>query len=94
MELTRQWMEREADKRRRDMSTSLHPGAYAYLSTNGITLPWDKERHSKKLRQLYYGPYKILRQLSPAKLEPLWAAPEMISHSLLLYCTPALHHVP
>jgi hypothetical protein len=34
MELTRQWMERDADKRRRDMPTSLHPGAYAYLSTN------------------------------------------------------------
>ena len=46
MELTRQWMERDADKRRRDMPTSPHPGAYAYLSTNGITLPWDKERRS------------------------------------------------
>ena len=69
MELTRQWMERDADKRRRDISTSLHPGAYAYLSTNGITLPWDKERRSKKLRQLYYGPYKILRQLSPVSFQ-------------------------
>jgi hypothetical protein len=53
MELTRQWIEQDADKRRRDMPTSLHPGAYAYMSTNGITLPWDKERRSKKLRQLY-----------------------------------------
>ena len=69
MELTRQWMERDADKRRRDIPTSLHPGAYAYLSTNGITLPRDKERHSKKLRQLYYGPYKILRQLSPVSFQ-------------------------
>ena len=69
MELTRQWMERDADKRRRDMPASLHPGAYAYLSTSGITLPWDKERRSKKLRQLYYGPYKILRQLSPVSFQ-------------------------
>ena len=69
MELTRRWMERDADKRRRNMSTLLHPGAYAYLSTDGITLPWDKERRSKKLRQLYYGPYKILRQLSPVSFQ-------------------------
>ena len=69
MELTRQWMERDADKRRRNISASLYPGAYAYLSTNGITLPWDKERRSRKLRQLYYGPYKILRQLSPVSFQ-------------------------
>jgi transposase InsO family protein len=69
MELTRHWMERDADKRRRDISASLHPGAYAYLSTKGITMPVDKERTSTKLRQLYYGPYKILRQLSPVSFQ-------------------------
>ena len=69
MELTRHWMERDADKRRRNISASLHPGAYAYLSTKGITMPVDKERTSTKLRQLYYGPYKILRQLSPVSFQ-------------------------
>jgi hypothetical protein len=68
VELTRRWMERDADKRRRNISASLHPGAYAYLSTKGITMPVDKERTSTKLRQLYYGPYKILRQLSPVSI--------------------------
>jgi hypothetical protein len=50
--LTRQWMERDADKRRRDISASLHPGAYAYLSTKCISMPVDKDRKSTKLRQL------------------------------------------
>ena len=69
MELTRQWMERDADKRRRDISASLHPGAYAYLSTKGITMPIDKDRKSTKLRQLYYGPFLILKQLSPVSFQ-------------------------
>jgi hypothetical protein len=69
MELTRHWMERDADKRRRNITTALKPGAYAYLSTKGITMPVDKDRKSEKLRQLYYGPYKILRQLSPVSFQ-------------------------
>jgi hypothetical protein len=69
MKLTRQWMERDTDKRRRDTSASLHPGAYAYFSTKGITMPADKERTSTKLRQLYYGPYKILRQQYQVSLQ-------------------------
>jgi len=43
MELTRHWMERDADKRRRNISASLRPGAYAYLSTKGISMPVDKQ---------------------------------------------------
>ena len=69
LELTRQWMERDADKRRRNITASLKPGAYAYLSTKGITMPVDKDRKSSKLRQLYYGPYKILKQLSPVSFQ-------------------------
>ena len=69
MELTRNWQERGADKRRRNMSASLRPGSYAYLSTKGITMPVDKDRKSTKLRQLYYGPYKILKQLSPVSFQ-------------------------
>jgi hypothetical protein len=45
------------------------PGAYAYLSTKGTTMPVDKDRKSEKLRQLYYGPYKILQQLSPVSFQ-------------------------
>jgi hypothetical protein len=67
--LTRQWIKRDADKRRRDISASLHPGAYAYLSTKGISMPVDKDRKSIKLRQLYYGPYKILKHLSPVSFQ-------------------------
>ncbi len=69
MELTRHWMERDADKRRRNITASLKPGAYAYLSTKGITMLVDKDRKSSKLRQLYYGPYKILKQLSPVSFQ-------------------------
>ena len=69
LELTRQWMERDADKRRRNITASLKPGAYAYLSTKGITMPVDKNRKSSKLKQLYYGPYKILKQLSPVSFQ-------------------------
>ena len=69
MELTRHWNERDADKRRRIITTALKPGAYAYLSTKGITMPVDKDRKSEKLRQLYYGPYKILRQMSPVSFQ-------------------------
>eukprot|EP01050_Picozoa_sp_SAG11_P005515 SAG11_NODE_391_length_9839_cov_4.875257_7_plen_99_part_00 len=28
-------------------------------------MPWDKKRKCKKLRAKYYGPYKILDQISP-----------------------------
>jgi hypothetical protein len=58
-------MECDADKRRKKTTAALKPGTYTYLSTQGITMPVDKDRKSEKLIQLYYGPYTIIRQLSP-----------------------------
>jgi hypothetical protein len=63
MELMRQWMERDADKRRRNISASLYPRAYAYLSTNAITLPWDNRLYVQNLDGGYSlrssgGPYE------------------------------------
>ena len=81
MELMRLWMERDADKRRRNITASLRPGAYAYFSTKGINMPVDKDKKSKKLRQLYYGPYKILKQLS------------LVSFQLQLPATSRIHDV-
>ena len=65
--LTREWQQR-GDKKRRIVG-NLSPGKFAYLSTEGITLPWDKHRTIKKLRQEFYGPFKILRQLGPVSFE-------------------------
>jgi hypothetical protein len=74
-------MECDTDKRCRNIFASLKPGAYAYLPTKGITMPVDKDRKSSKLRQLYYGPYKILKQLNP------------ISFQLQLPATSLIHDV-
>ena len=81
MELTRHWMERDADKRRSNISASLRPGAYAYLSTKGIIMPVDKDEKSTKLRQLCYGLYKILKQLY------------LVSFQLQLPATSRIHDV-
>jgi hypothetical protein len=62
-------MERDVDKRRRNFIANLKPGAYTYLSIKGITMAVDKDSKSSKLRQLYYGPYKILKQLSPVSFQ-------------------------
>jgi hypothetical protein len=65
--LTREWQQR-SDKKRRIVG-NLSPCKFAYLSTEGITLPWDKHRTIKKLRQEFYSPFKILRQLGPVSFE-------------------------
>ena len=46
-------------------------GKKAWLSSQGITMPWDRDRPSKKLKAKFYGPFKILEQTSPVtfKLE-------------------------
>eukprot|EP01050_Picozoa_sp_SAG11_P004046 SAG11_NODE_247_length_11679_cov_6.170898_13_plen_71_part_00 len=46
-----------------EQSVLLQPGQYAYLSAEGITMPWDKNRESAKLRARFYGPFEILDQL-------------------------------
>ena len=54
-----------ANRKRREVDPKLRVGAKCWLSTKGITMPWDKERKSMKLRQKYYGPFEILLQTSP-----------------------------
>ena len=44
-------------------------GDHVWLSTKGITMPWDKDRKSKKLTARYYGPFEVLRQTSPVTYE-------------------------
>jgi len=59
------WHAKHADQRRRHVDERIKVGAYVWLSTKDITLPWDKDRRTKKLRQLYYGPFEVLEQTSP-----------------------------
>eukprot|EP01050_Picozoa_sp_SAG11_P021722 SAG11_NODE_3927_length_2144_cov_13.208802_2_plen_265_part_00 len=63
MLLTRQYAEKHFNKKVREANALLVPGAYAWLSSEGITMPWDKNRPSAKLKAKYYGPFKILEQL-------------------------------
>jgi len=59
------WHSQNADQRRRHVDERIKVGGLVWLSTNDITLPWDKERRTKKLRQKYYGPFEVLQQTSP-----------------------------
>ena len=56
------------DKRTRD-AHEYKPGDFVWLSTKGTTLPWAKERPSKKLTAKYYGPFRVVRQTSPVTYE-------------------------
>ena len=57
------------NQKRRDTDGQIKVGEYVWLSTEGITMPWDKERRTKKLRQTYYGPFEVLLQTSPASFQ-------------------------
>jgi hypothetical protein len=50
-----------------------------FTPREGTTLPWDKHKTIKKLRQEFYGPFKILRQLGPVSFE-LKFAPQSHIH--------------
>ena len=63
------WMETHANQRRRIVDEQLRVGKLAWLSTDGITLPWDKHRRTKKFRQKWYGPFEILEQTSPVSFK-------------------------
>ena len=52
------------DARARHMA-GLAVGKKAWLSSSGITMPWDRHRPSQKLKARYYGPFKILEQTAP-----------------------------
>ena len=62
------YMAHVGDKRTRD-AHEYKPGDLVWLSTKGITMPWDKERPSKKLTAKYYGPFRVVRQTSPVTYE-------------------------
>ena len=64
----KEFVRETGDKRTRD-AAPYSPGDYVWLSTKGITMPWDRERKSKKFTARYYGPFKILRQTSPVTYE-------------------------
>ena len=79
------------DERARHMA-GLAVGKKAWLSSSGITMPWDRHRPSQKLKARYYGPFKILEQTSPVtfKLElPQTVNIHPIFHAGLLKA----HHV-
>ena len=71
LQLMRKWMERDADKRRRNITASSRPGAYAYLSTKGIeVMQVDKERKSTKLKDSYTKDFtKSYDKLSPVSFQ-------------------------
>ena len=50
-------------------ASSFQPRDKVWVSTNGITMPWDKDRRSKKLTARYYGPFEVIRQTSPVTYE-------------------------
>ena len=63
------WRAKHVDQRRRHIDERITVGGLVWLSTNDITLPWDKERRTKKLRQQFYGPFEVLQQTSPVSFK-------------------------
>ena len=64
--------EYQAAKWDKDVARKAHnfvPGDQVWLSTKGITMPWDKERKSKKLTARFYGPFEVIRQTSEVTYE-------------------------
>ena len=49
------------DEKSRVMS-GIKVGGRVWLSAQGITMPWDRHRPSKKLNARYYGPFSVLRR--------------------------------
>jgi len=68
--LARDKMARFADRRRRTV-VGLKVGGFTWLSLEGIELDIFKRRPSRKLGLLWFGPLKIIKQISPVafKLE-------------------------
>eukprot|EP01050_Picozoa_sp_SAG11_P014033 SAG11_NODE_1690_length_4443_cov_3.349908_1_plen_185_part_00 len=63
--MTRQYAAKHFNKKVREQAALLVPGSYAWLNSEGITMPWDKGRKSTKLKAKFYGPFKILEQIGP-----------------------------
>ena len=60
----RSFYEQTMDERMRQ-TKGIEVGKRAWLSAHGITMPWDRNRTSKKLRAKYYGPFEVIEQTSP-----------------------------
>ena len=60
----RAFYEQTMDQRMRQ-AKDIKVGGRVWLSANGITMPWDRNRTSKKLSAKYYGPFEVLEQTSP-----------------------------
>ena len=52
-----------ADGRRRAVQLAI--GSLAWLSADGITLDLHRDRPCRKLTPVYFGPYRVLEQISP-----------------------------
>ena len=63
-----EWSAKAGNTKVREAS-SFQPRDKVWVSTNGITMPWDKDRRSKKLTARYYGPFEVIRQTSPVTYE-------------------------
>ena len=61
----REYQKQQFDRHHREHSAMLKPGPYAYLSSEGVLMPRDRNRKAKKLRARSYGPFEILQQLGP-----------------------------
>ena len=68
MAKAKDYMRAREDTRRRD-AVVFKPGDFVWLSTKGITMPWDKERKAKKFTARYYGPFRVVKQTSPVTYE-------------------------
>eukprot|EP01050_Picozoa_sp_SAG11_P032834 SAG11_NODE_10858_length_800_cov_44.195435_1_plen_164_part_10 len=91
----REYQKVQFDKHHREQSALLQPGSYAYLSSEGILMPWDKERRTKKLRARFYGPFEILDQLGPVSYKlkiPQESKIHDVFHSALLKPTVNFDH--
>eukprot|EP01050_Picozoa_sp_SAG11_P052150 SAG11_NODE_30053_length_304_cov_2.287805_1_plen_101_part_11 len=63
MDLTRLYSEKHFNARVREQNEKIVEGSYVWLSTEGITMPWDRNRPCKKLRPTYFGPFQVLERL-------------------------------
>ena len=83
----REYQKQQFDKHHREHSAMLKRGSYAYLSSDGILMPWDRNRKTKKLRARFYGPFEILQQLGPVSYRlslPEQSKIHDVSHAALL----------
>ncbi len=80
------WMETHANQRRRILDEQLRVGKMAWLSTDGITLPWDKHRQTKRFRQKWYGPFEILEKTSPVSFKLNLAICSLCGRRALFLC--------